>query len=119
MIKSFFNKHYILVTRVIYFSLLIFLLNIYNPVVVNGSSMYPTLESGDTLFMNKHYTNIEIGDIVVVEPLVCFRGKIIIKRVTNIRDGEIFLEGDNKENSLDSRIVGWIPIEHVLGVIIK
>lgn len=119
MIKSFFDKHYILVTRVIYFSLLIFLLNIYNPVVVNGSSMYPTLESGDTLFMNTHYKNIEIGDIVVVEPLVCFRGKIIIKRVTNIRDGEIFLEGDNKENSLDSRTVGWIPIEHVLGVIIK
>lgn len=118
MVK-FFSKYYLGITRIFLISLFINLLLICRPVCVQGYSMYPTLEPGTTLFLNTLDKTPKIGDIVVVEPLICFGGKTVIKRVVDVRDGEIFLEGDNKEISYDSRNVGWIKTEHILGVIIQ
>lgn len=116
--KEFFNKHYLFFIRLVYCSVIILFLNIFNPTIVHGSSMQPTLSSGDTLFLNTLDKTVEVGDIVVIEPLPVFCGNSVIKRVTQIKDDKIWIEGDNKENSFDSRDVGWIPIESVLGVVI-
>lgn len=53
------------------------------------------------------------------EGLNKFPDQFIIKRVTDIKNGEIFIEGDNKENSYDSRNFGYVSLEHLLGVVIK
>lgn len=115
---AFCKKHYILTTRLILFSILIVTLAFFRPIQVNGCSMQPTLNDGQFLILNTLDKDVEVGDIVVVKPLICFGGKIVIKRVVDVRDGEIFIEGDNKENSFDSRNVGWINKDSVMGVII-
>ena len=123
-------------------------------VIVNGSSMNPTLHDGQILVgCKKCKDNIAPGDIVVAK-ITRFdtrKEEIIIKRViavenqtisidygqvfingekleedyiisdgtenmkaVTIGEGEVFLLGDNRNNSLDSRIQGAIKLEDVL-----
>lgn len=116
---AFCKKHYILTTRLILFSILIVSLAFFRPIEVKGISMQPTLYDGQFLILNTLDKDVEIGDIVVVEPLVCAGGTYIIKRVTNIEDNKVFVEGDNKDHSLDSRTFGWIRKDAIMGVIIQ
>ena len=114
MIKT---KNYILITRFIMISMFVLFLYFFRITFVNGCSMKPTLKETDFLICNTFDTTPEIGDIVVVKPLIC-TNDYIIKRVTDIKDNQIFLEGDNKEHSYDSRNFGWIDKENVLGVVL-
>ena len=41
----------------------------------------------------------------------------IIKRIIDMNDNQIFVEGDNKEFSCDSRNFGWIDKELIVGVV--
>ena len=117
---AFCKKHYILTTRLILFSILIVSLAFFRPIQVKGGiSMCPTLQDGQYLILNTLDKDVEIGDIVVIKPLVCAGGKIIIKRVTDIDNNKIFIEGDNKDHSLDSRTFGWIDKNSIMGVIIN
>lgn len=85
---------------------------------VHGCSMEPTLKEGDLLLCNTLDTP-NIGDIVIVKPSFdTVPDQYIIKRVTDIKDGKVFLQGDNRENSFDSRNFGWIDEDLVFGVII-
>lgn len=116
---AFCKKHYILTTRLILFSILIVTLAFFRPIEVKGISMQPTLYDGQFLILNTLDKDIKIGDIVVIEPLVCAGGTYIIKRVTDIEDNKVFVEGDNKDHSLDSRTFGWINKDSIMGVIIQ
>lgn len=80
--------------------------------------MEPTLENGDTLICNTLKTP-QIGDIVVIYPGEEVGNHYIIKRVISVQDEKIFVQGDNSENSYDSREFGWINFEKVLGVVIQ
>lgn len=118
--KKFSLKNYILITDIVMSILLLCLIYCFRPTVVQGESMYPALEDGDTLICNTLNKNPEVGDIVVIKPsFETVPDQLIIKRVTDIKDGKIFIEGDNKENSYDSRNFGYVSLEHLLGVIIK
>lgn len=112
------TKKYILTTRIIIFSLFIFFLYFFKITFVQGCSMYPTLQENDFLICNTLDKDVEIGDIVIIKPLICFSDNYVIKRVTNVSDSKIFIEGDNKEHSFDSRNVGWIDKENILGTIL-
>lgn len=116
---AFCKKHYILTTRLILFSILIVSLAFFRPIQVKGVSMQPTLNDGQFLILNTLDKNVEIGDIVVIKPLICAGGTYIIKRVTNIENDKVFVEGDNKDHSLDSRTFGWIRKDAIMGVIIQ
>ena len=81
---------------------LIFVFFIYQPVEVEGTSMAPSLESHERIFVNKfiyRFEPIRRGDIVVFRyPLN--PSKIFIKRVIGlpgdrvaIRDGRVFIDG--------------------------
>ena len=121
------------------------------PTIVNGSSMYPTLENGDYLYMNK-VSNIDKNDIVVFDTHAKQRN-MYIKRVIatggdaiKIKDSKVYVNGeeleehyileqefwgemdevivpkdklfvlgDNRNNSTDSRYLGFIDKADVVG----
>ena len=128
---------------------------IITPIKVNGESMYPTLEEGDIMILNKtayYFNNPKRFDIVVVD----MPDEYLIKRVIglpgehieyknntlyvdgkkvkenfkhgktedfNIKElgsdtvpeGSYLVLGDNRENSLDSRELGFMKEEQLLG----
>lgn len=61
---------------------------IFNGVVVVGESMMNTLQDGDYLYMQVNYTEIEHGDIVVLEG----EDKYIIKRVIALPGDSIYVD---------------------------
>lgn len=117
--KKFLLKNYILITNIIMVSLFVFCIYIFRPVVVQGESMEPTLENGDTLICDTRNTTPQVGDIVVILPFSEVGNQYIIKRVKFTENGKIFVLGDNSENSYDSRNFGWIDTEKILGVVIQ
>lgn len=84
--------------------------------IVSGSSMDPTLKNGD--YVIAYQSDFKVGDIVVINSSGICNSSRIIKRITAI-DGEmVFVEGDNKENSYDSRNFGWIDKKLIIGTVI-
>ena len=81
--------------------------------VVASESMTPTLEKGDIILISKlaynifgiDYRNPEFRDIVTFD----HDNELLIKRVKDVSsEGDLFLVGDNIDNSLDSRDFGYI-----------
>ena len=128
---------------------------IVTPIKVNGESMYPTLEEGDIMILNKtayYFNDPKRFDIVVVD----MPDEYLIKRVIGLpgehieyKDNTLYVDGkkvkenfkhgktedfnikelgsdtvpedsylvmgDNRENSLDSRELGFMKIDQLLG----
>ena len=70
-------------------------------VAVNGSSMVPTLNSGDRLLVQSSLFQVERGDVVVIDSYIEY-GKPLVKRVIavggdrvdiNAETGEVFVNG--------------------------
>lgn len=70
-------------------------------VAVNGSSMVPTLSSGDRLLVQSSLFQVERGDVVVIDSYIDY-GKPLVKRVIavggdrvdiNAETGEVFVNG--------------------------
>ena len=96
------------------------------PIIVNveGTSMLPTLQDGQTALVNKTH-NIHVGDIVVADSAE-YGG--IIKRVDQINGNDVHLVSDNKNVSYELingelyRVEGvstWVDISDVTGVVIR
>lgn len=153
---------------IIIFFIVIIRLFIATPVSVNGSSMYPTLESGDTMILYKLVKTtrgIKREDIVVIETdsgklikrvigipgdVITYKKEIkneeeiyvlyrngkkveekyigqeainktcneeweICKTEVKIPEGEYYVLGDNRGNSKDSRMIGTVSINDILG----
>ena len=92
-------------------------------VYVDGTSMVPTLQDGQTVLMNKTH-DVHVGDIVVAESDE-YGG--IIKRVDEVDGDNIHLVSDNKEISYEVNngvlyeikgITTWVDIDDINGVVI-
>jgi len=84
---------------------------------INGYSMLPTLREGqDVLSFNWAYLGKKpkVGDIVVVK----VNGKEMVKRIQKVDDRQIFVYGDNMDQSTDSRNFGPVSMDHVIGKLI-
>ena len=88
-------------------------------VKVNGDSMWPTLRDGDIV-------RFEIVDSNLIEPnlIVLFKHPFkkdfnLIKRISTVEDGEVFLVGDNPDPnaSEDSHNFGRINVKDIIAVI--
>tara|TARA_B100001769_G_scaffold156140_1_gene122622 strand:+ start:23 stop:325 length:303 start_codon:yes stop_codon:yes gene_type:complete len=88
-------------------------------VKVNGDSMWPTLRDGDIV-------RFEIIDSNLIEPnlIVLFKHPFkkdfnLIKRISTVEDGEVFLVGDNPDPnaSEDSHNFGRINVKDIIAVI--
>lgn len=80
---------------------------------IEGNSMNPTFKSGDSVLVNRFsyfFNKPKIGDLVVLK-----REKYIIKRIARIKDNRVFIVGDNKSESTDSRSFGWLNKELIIG----
>lgn len=80
--------------------------------------MIPLLKPNDQILVSK-LSSIHDGDIVVCknphnDPLRSY----IVKKISQIKDGKVYLEGINKNESVDSRTFGWIQRKSVIGKMI-
>lgn len=91
-------------------------------------SMMPTLLVGDYVFVNTHDHSYEKSDIVVFVHREHDRDNYFVKRITHVK-GDLFHEkilndmhyavmGDNRDESLDSRIFGAISKKDIVGKVV-
>lgn len=76
--------------------------------------MYPYLNSNDIVIINYKFKLI-IGKIYLI---LLDNNHFIIKRLCEINGNCIWVEGDNKKDSIDSRHYGYIYKKQVLGILL-
>jgi len=55
--------------------------------------------------------SVKLDEPYILEPM-----KYSVDKTVVVPDKSIFVMGDNRNNSMDSRFIGTIPLDHVLGV---
>lgn len=78
--------------------------------------MFPTYNGGELILIKKFNLKLKKGDVVVVKPTGY---NLAVKRVFDIKDQYLYVLGDNRNNSLDSRAYGWLHKDQVEGKVIK
>ena len=82
--------------------------------------MLPTLGPGDTVWVDSRaYRDVgpDVGDLVVARhPFQA--NQRLIKRVEKVEEGRVFLRGDNPEESTDSRGLGALGVDRLVGQVI-
>ena len=88
---------------------------------VVGTSMERTLKDGDLVTykkLNPKIIDLEIGDIVVASHPKT-KNTLIIKRIHRIYQNKYDLRGDNSYASTDSRELGLIELDLIIGKVDK
>jgi signal peptidase I len=81
---------------------------------VSGNSMQPTLKEGQDILSINWFVNPKVGDIIVIKK----QGKEMVKRIEKIEGENVFVVGDNEDESTDSRHFGAIKRELIIGKVI-
>jgi len=79
--------------------------------------MSPTLKDDQIILVNRLaylFEEPHEKDIIAAR----INGKVLIKRITKIKDKKFFLSGDNKDDSFDSRKFGMIAKKDIIGKVI-
>jgi len=101
-------------------------------VLVVGNSMMPTLADGSSvtyiksIFIPRSW--YKIGDVIIFTPNRNLyvnnkegqeqQVELMIKRIQNIQGGSFTVVGDNVETSIDSRQIGVIHLDDIIGKVI-
>lgn len=81
---------------------------------VHGKSMLPVLKEGQEVLVWRWFYHPKKGDIIAIYK----NCRNIIKRIHRIRGKEIFVQGDNKDGSTDSRNFGPLLSSEIIGKVI-
>lgn len=98
------------------FVIAVALFNTFGITKVVGRSMEPTYYNKDHLLYCKHMQP-QPGDVIIVRDPLDSRD-VLIKRVMWISSDEVYVLGDNRDNSEDSRTFGSLPTTSILGVVL-
>lgn len=82
---------------------------------ISGHSMLPRLKPKDIILVSSLpyiFKSPKIGDIVL------FRNNktIMVKRIVEIKDNKLKIEGDNKKDSFS---IGWIKKDDIIGKVYR
>ncbi len=128
------KKRFKILWLTLLFGIVIIRIFVFSAVRVSGISMLPTLQDKQIIFVNKtaYWKNApQNGDIVIVrEPIDNVQ---VVKRIVGtpgaaitiedktfiLKEDEYYIEGDNRDNSIDSRAYGPIRSERIIGKVIK
>ena len=83
---------------------------------VADRSMEPTIKDGSFVLALFSFFGLRAGDIVLLRHPASHM--LIIKRVLRISGDKVWVEGDNKKESSDSRKFGWVDSRNVAGKVI-
>ena len=81
---------------------------------VSGDSMVPSFSAGRLVYATNRYTILSRGDIVII----WHQGLEKIKRIQAIDGDRLYVVGDNRLASTDSRTFGWLDRNVVRGKVI-
>ncbi len=79
--------------------------------------MEPNLFNNQTVLTSSIpfiFSKPKSGDVVVFK----VDDRIYVKRVKEIKNQKFFLIGDNNRDSLDSKKIGWISKQQILGKVV-
>ncbi|MEI6219793.1 MAG: nickel-type superoxide dismutase maturation protease [Actinomycetes bacterium] len=92
----------------------------FRTIAVSGNSMSPTYIDGDWLLFRR-LSGVEmngaqrlVGKVVVIER-ESYPGILLIKRVMRADENGLWVEGDNKDASTDSRTWGLLAPREIVG----
>lgn len=77
-----------------------------------GASMLPTLSDGQIVIAHQ-IRNFKVGQVVIAH----VNGREVVKRITKIKNGSVYLLGDNEKHSTDSRTFGYISDVNIQGIV--
>ncbi|WP_407431654.1 S24/S26 family peptidase [Methanobrevibacter sp.] len=89
---------------------------------VQGTSMYPTLNDGQTVTVEKT-KNVNVGNIVVANSS---EYGVIVKRVSDVKGNQVYLTSDNKNVNYEYKngvtyetkgVTTWVNINDIYGVV--
>lgn len=97
---------------------------------VYGDSMTPTYQHGDQLLVLRRgfRRRVRIGAVVVclpppgvviVEGDAAARSQLMVKRVADLPEGQVYVLGDAPRRSMDSRVFGPLAPDLVRGVVLR
>lgn len=75
--------------------------------------MSPAYSHGN-IVIGWRFKRPKVGDVVIAK----HHRLEIIKRVDQVKEGHVYLLGDNPEESTDSRQFGWLPLNAVSAVVL-
>ena len=78
-------------------------------------SMEPTIKEGDYVVLLA-FGKLKVGDIVALKHP--YKNLTIIKRIVKARADYVYLEGDNRRSSEDSRKFGFVKKREVIGKVL-
>ncbi|MBI2592721.1 MAG: nickel-type superoxide dismutase maturation protease [Candidatus Colwellbacteria bacterium] len=87
--------------------------------IVSGRSMEPVFREGGKLLVSNliyKFRGPKADEVVVLKDPR--DGRLILKRIKEVRGDEYFVSGDNEGESTDSRSFGWITKKDVLGKVL-
>lgn len=82
--------------------------------VVEGDSMEPGIPDGSIVVYERWNRSCDEDDVVIVQ----MDGGQLVKRIDSVQGGKVFLLGDNRSESVDSRTFGMIDQDRIIGTVV-